>query len=110
MSFQLPLIGSYSLKYQLGILLFLFFISYLYRGARLTLACLVALYIVFLSIVPVSRWSYYLFKAIAMFGFYTHFFLTGVRFMVLGFEWAQNRWKEWQEEETKRRSNSGQSQ
>lgn len=90
MSFELPFISSYSLRYQLGILLVLLFLSYLHRGVRLTLAFLATLYIGFFSIVSVIRWIYYLFKAIAMLGFYMHFFLMGLRYIILGLEWAQN--------------------
>lgn len=91
MSFQLPFISSYSLKYQLGTLFLLLLVSYLHRGARLTLAFLASLYIAFFSIVPVLRWTYSLFKAIAMLGFYVYFFLIGLDYILSGLEWARNK-------------------
>lgn len=88
MYFELPFISSYSLKFQLTILFILLIISYHHRGARLILACLATLYLVIGFSVPLIRWLYYLFKAIAMFGFYVHFFRMGLVFIFIGVEWV----------------------
>ncbi|KAF8805076.1 hypothetical protein BYT27DRAFT_7193615 [Phlegmacium glaucopus] len=84
MYFELPFIGSYSLKFQLTTLLILLIISYLHRGVRLILAGLTTLYLVTLCFIPLIRWTYYLFKAIALFGFYVHYFHMGIGFIVFG--------------------------
>ena len=90
MYFAVPFISSYSLKFQLITLFVLLFISYLHRGTRLLLACLATLYIAFLCVIPLIRWTYYLFKAIAMFGFYVHHFWMGLGFLVIGVEWVMD--------------------
>jgi hypothetical protein len=46
---------------------------------------LVFSYIAFKIVIPVGRWGFYLFKYIALFGFYVHFFSVGIGFILSGF-------------------------
>jgi len=83
-SIAIPLIHNFSLKIQLLVLFLLLVGSYLHRGARRTIAFLCTAYLAFKVIVPLSRLLFWLFKAIAMFGFYVHYFQVGLGFIVAG--------------------------
>jgi hypothetical protein len=80
----LPLIHHYSIKVQLLVLFLLLILSYLHRGARRSIAFLSTAYIAFKIIVPTFRLLVWLFKAIAMFGFYVHYFQIGLGFIIAG--------------------------
>ena len=72
-------------------LLILLLISYFHHGHCLTLASLASPYLAFLCFVPIIRWTYFIFKAaIAMFGFYMHYFYIGLGFLLLGIRWLIN--------------------
>ncbi|KAF8875155.1 hypothetical protein BD779DRAFT_1564135 [Infundibulicybe gibba] len=76
----LPLIGQYSTTTQIGTLSALLFISYLHRRSRVIIATLVLAYLAFRIIVPITRWIYYIFKAV------------GIGFIVVGFGYLARGW------------------
>ncbi|EDR04162.1 uncharacterized protein LACBIDRAFT_295070 [Laccaria bicolor S238N-H82] len=79
-----PIIHAYSLKTQLIILSVLLLISYLHRKSRFLIAFLITGYFLFKIIVPVVRWTWIFFKAVAWFGFYIHYFQSGFVFIMGG--------------------------
>jgi hypothetical protein len=80
----IPFIHNYSIKIQFLILFFLLVGSYLHRGARRTIGLLASAYLAFKAIVPIFRLLFWLFKAIAMFGFYVHYFQIGLGLILAG--------------------------
>jgi len=82
MYFAIPLINYFSVKIQITILLSLLFISYLNRGARFVIAGLATVYLAFKLLIPLFRLLFWIFKGIAMFGFYVHFFSVGAGFII----------------------------
>jgi hypothetical protein len=80
----IPLIHNFSIKIQLITLFLLLFGTYLHRGTRLSICILSAAYLAFKAIVPIFRLLFWLFKSIAMFGFYVHYFQLGLGFIVAG--------------------------
>ncbi|KAJ7123373.1 hypothetical protein C8R44DRAFT_783727 [Mycena epipterygia] len=76
-----PYLNSFSLTTQFLILLTLIAVSYFYRGFRLVLLSFIGLYTTYKIAVPLVRWGYAAFKAIAMFGFYINFFIVGVGYI-----------------------------
>jgi len=97
LSIAIPLIHHFSIKIQLLILFLLLVGSYLHRGARRTITILSTAYLAFKVIIPFFRLLFWLFKAIAMFGFYFHYFQVGMGFIVAavlfvfddGLKWLQ---------------------
>ncbi|KAJ7893274.1 hypothetical protein B0H13DRAFT_1719491 [Mycena leptocephala] len=79
-----PYIHSYSLTTQFVILLILVATSYRYRRFRLLVLAFLGIYTTYKITVPLARWAYAAFKAIAMFGFYIHFFVLGIGYIVTG--------------------------
>jgi signal transduction histidine kinase len=80
----IPIIHVYSLKTQLTILSVLLLISYLHRKSRFLIAFLITAYFLFKTIVPLARWAWIFFKAVAWFGFYIHHFQSGIGFVLSG--------------------------
>ncbi|KAJ6452412.1 hypothetical protein C8R45DRAFT_1040551 [Mycena sanguinolenta] len=72
-----PYLRSYGLLAQFIILLFLVALSYRYPRIRLGLLAALGIYTVYRIAFPLVGWGYSSFKAIAMFGFYVHFFIIG---------------------------------
>ncbi|KAJ7212830.1 hypothetical protein B0H12DRAFT_1156288 [Mycena haematopus] len=77
-----PYLRSYGLFAQFLTLLFLAALSYRYRRFRLALLAVLGIYTTYKIAFPLVRWSYASFKAIAMFGFYVHFFVIGVGYII----------------------------
>ncbi|KAF5372368.1 hypothetical protein D9615_009258 [Tricholomella constricta] len=81
---NLPFISQFSALHQSCIFAFLLIVSYLHRGARYLVSGLILAFVGYKAIVPISLWSYKIFKWIAMFGFYITYFQTGVGFIMTG--------------------------
>ncbi|KAF8171042.1 hypothetical protein K438DRAFT_1613420 [Mycena galopus ATCC 62051] len=79
-----PYLHSYSLVFQFTILLAFAALSYRYRSFRLALLGFLGIYTAYKTTVPLVRWGYAAFKAIAMFGFYVHFFIIGAGYIFYG--------------------------
>ncbi|KAJ7728276.1 hypothetical protein DFH07DRAFT_930553 [Mycena maculata] len=79
-----PYLNSYTLTTQFVILLVLLALSYSYRTFRVALLAFLGTYAAYKITVPVVRWGYTAFKAIAMFGFYVNFFIVGVGYIFTG--------------------------
>ena len=80
----IPFIHDYSIKVQFIFLSLLLVGSCLHRGARRTIAFLAATYLACKLVLPIFRLLLWLFKAVAMFGFYVHYFQVGLGFIVAG--------------------------
>ena len=80
----IPFIHNYSIKVQFLVLFLLLVGSCLHRGARRTITFLVTAYLVCKLVLPTFRLLLWLFKAIAMFGFYVHYFQIGLGFIAAG--------------------------
>ncbi|KAJ6574210.1 hypothetical protein B0H19DRAFT_933912 [Mycena capillaripes] len=79
-----PYLNIYSLTIQFLILLVLIGVSYRYRRFRLILVALLGIYTAYKITVPLARWGFTAFKAIAWMGFYINFFVLGVGYIVAG--------------------------
>ncbi|KAJ7438151.1 hypothetical protein FB451DRAFT_1416397 [Mycena latifolia] len=79
-----PYLNAYSLWSQFLILVALIGLSYRYRRPRLVLVVLLLIYTIFKTTMPLVRWGFWAFKAIAWFGFYIHFFVVGAGYMFVG--------------------------
>ncbi|KAJ7218584.1 hypothetical protein GGX14DRAFT_595336 [Mycena pura] len=79
-----PYLNTFSLTTQFLILLALVAFSNFYRPFRLILLTLFGTYAVCCIAVPVVRWGYAAFKAIAWFGFYVNFFIVGIGYIASG--------------------------
>ncbi|KAJ7685963.1 hypothetical protein B0H17DRAFT_1073011 [Mycena rosella] len=79
-----PYLNTYTLLTQFILLLAFVAVSYLYRRPRLVLVALILIYTIFKITVPLARWGYAAFKAIALFGFYVHFFIVGAGYIFVG--------------------------
>ncbi|CAA7270517.1 unnamed protein product [Cyclocybe aegerita] len=77
-TFAIPFIHGFSLKIQVSILLTLLLASYLNKTARFVIAALATGYLAFKILVPVVQVVIYVFKGVAMFGFYMHYFRIAV--------------------------------
>ncbi|KAJ7025811.1 hypothetical protein C8F04DRAFT_126771 [Mycena alexandri] len=73
-----PYLNGYTLTTQLGILVALMLLSYRYNRVRIALIAMLGIYTAYKITLPLVRWGYIAFKAIAMFGFYVYFFVIGV--------------------------------
>ncbi|KAF8964508.1 hypothetical protein BDZ97DRAFT_1815446 [Flammula alnicola] len=80
MYFALPFIHEYSARVQISILTVLLLLSYLNYRVRLVIGGLASSYLAFKILVPLVGWVVYIFKGIAMFGFYIYFFQKAVRY------------------------------
>ncbi|KJA16017.1 hypothetical protein HYPSUDRAFT_148417 [Hypholoma sublateritium FD-334 SS-4] len=83
----LPFIYEYPIKVQLSILLFFLVISYVNRRARIAVGSLAGAYLGFKILAPVMGWTFFLFKAVAWFGFYIYFFQKAVRYAITSFDY-----------------------
>ncbi|KAJ7177106.1 hypothetical protein C8R46DRAFT_1078170 [Mycena filopes] len=72
-----PYLNTYALTTQFGILAALLLLSYRYSRLRSALVAALGIYTAWKIVPPLARWGYIAFKAIAMFGFYVHFFIVG---------------------------------
>ncbi|KAJ7451468.1 hypothetical protein B0H11DRAFT_313250 [Mycena galericulata] len=76
-----PYLNSYSLTTQFLILLVIGTLAYFYRHFRSAVLAFIAIYTTYRIAVPLIRWGYVAFKAIAWFGFYVHFFFLGIGYI-----------------------------
>ncbi|KDR79496.1 hypothetical protein GALMADRAFT_1243127 [Galerina marginata CBS 339.88] len=90
MHFALPLIYGYSAKVQLCVLSILLLISYLHRGARFAIAAIASAYLAFKTLIPLAGWTFYIFKGIAMFGFYITYFKIGIGYIMTAIDFVLN--------------------
>lgn len=100
MSFpSLPIIGDLELKIQLSILATLLAIGYFHRVSRLVLSGLISLYIAYTFLIPIATWTFgwviWLVKAVAMLGFYIHFFQLGLGYLAAGVAFLSSDAREW---------------
>ncbi|KAJ7075558.1 hypothetical protein B0H15DRAFT_806129 [Mycena belliarum] len=79
-----PYLSAYALTTQFGILTVLLALSYRYRRPRLALLAALVLYTAWKTAPPLARWGFVAVKAVAWFGFYVHFFIVGVGYVVAG--------------------------
>jgi hypothetical protein len=84
MILTLPLINQFSALTQSGVFASLLIISYLNKRARYLVLGLILTYIGVKFIIPVSRWTFTIFKWIAMLGFYGTYFQIGIGFIATG--------------------------
>ncbi|KAF7369520.1 hypothetical protein MVEN_00281800 [Mycena venus] len=80
----LPYLRSYSLPAQFIILIILCALSYRYPRFRLAVLGTLGVYTTYKVTPPLFRWAFAAFKTIVWFGFYVHFFILGVGYIVTG--------------------------
>ncbi|KXN81956.1 hypothetical protein AN958_03364 [Leucoagaricus sp. SymC.cos] len=83
---SLPVFQDLASKYQLILLASLLIFSYFQRPIRLALLGSITIYAGYKFLIPagiwVFSWIFWLAKAIAMLGFYIHFFQLGLGYLV----------------------------
>ena len=90
MFFALPFISEYSAKIQAGVLSVLLLASYLNRRARFAIGGLTSIYLAFKILVPLVGCLWYIFKGIAWFGFYIHYFQVAIGFVLIAIGFVSN--------------------
>ncbi len=96
---SLPIIRNFELKIQLSIFATLLVISYLHRIPRIVLSGLITRYVALKFLIPIAIWAFgwiiWLVKAIAMLGFYIHFFQLGLGYLANGAAFLSSDVCEW---------------
>ncbi|KAL0958694.1 hypothetical protein HGRIS_014026 [Hohenbuehelia grisea] len=82
---KFPLIGQHD-SYTAFAAYLVVLLSIWKRPVRIGALTLLAAYVAFLILVPLSKWAFVLFKIIAWTGFYIHFFLVAWGYAGIGIE------------------------
>jgi peptidoglycan biosynthesis protein MviN/MurJ (putative lipid II flippase) len=83
-----PFISRFSFWTQSIIMVLLFALSCYHRGSRIAIATIITACVGWQILIPTVNWAVYIFKAVAWFGFYLHFFWVACTMVFTGTLWV----------------------